>query len=183
MPDPATDPVRQAVDDLYKSHYGKLVATLCSHYQDLPLETIEDIVQDSFAAALTAWSADTLPANPAGSIAWLHCTARSFAETDWRLISRLYLRLLRMNPNPFVELNYAIALYFAGTKTKAFEILHALLQQPFLHQYFLLNAALGKCYLLDGDLIRAREFLSRALDQTTQSREIDYIRQLLMRTS
>jgi RNA polymerase sigma-70 factor (ECF subfamily) len=404
--------VREAVDDLYKSHYGKLVATLFSHYRDLPLEAIEDIVQDSFAAAITAWTADTLPANPAGwvytvcrnkvintlkegknrwlrldeggdatpdgvalegeeggaadlpvkllfacahpdlspkiqvvitlkyvanlkvdaiagalgmtsdavekmlfrvrkkmreegilltdpgpapgasrlptvhkiiylifnegyrpssgdeavnedlceealmlakelvdhrlgntdtaalyalmlfnaarfrsrtgasgelldldpqdrrlwdqsmialacdffrdaregamspyhyeaAIAWLHCTAPSFAATDWGTISGLYLQLLRMNPNPFVELNYAIALYFAGTKTKAFELMNGLLQQSFLSQYFLLNAALGKCYLLDGEFDRARTFLLRALEQTTNPREIAFIRGLM----
>ena len=400
--------VRRVVDDLYKSHYGKIVSTLFSSFQDLPLETIEDIVQDSFAAALTNWTAETLPGNPAGwvftvcrnkaintikaeknrwlrleqqigqteegaltpavadlpvkllfacahpdlspkiqvvitlkyvanlkveaiaaalgmtadavekllfrvrkkireegilltdpgqlptasrlptvhkiiylifnegykpssgdkavnedlceeallltkelldhrlgdtdtaalyalmlfnaarfrsrtgasgelldldqqdrslwdgpmialacdyfqqsrggqmssyhyeaAIAWLHCTAGNFAETNWGMISRLYLKLLRLNPNPFVELNYAIALYFAGTKTKAFELLHGLLQQPFLHQYFLLNAALGKLYLLEGDQARAREFLTRALGQTEQPREIAYIKRLI----
>lgn len=433
MSDPKVNIVREAVDELYKSHYGKLVATLFSRYQDLPLEAIEDIVQDSFAAALTAWTADTLPANPAGwvftvcrnkainkikeeknrwlrldeglgpdgeeaaggsgwegdrvgagsggwdgdgagarsggwadlpvkllfacahpdlspkiqvvitlkyvanlkvdaiagalgmtadavekmlfrvrkkiredgilltdpgpapsasrlptvhkiiylifnegykpstgdkavnedlceealllakelidhrlgdtdtaalyalmlfnaarfksrtgasgelldldqqdrslwdqpmialgcdffsdaregvmspyhyeaAIAWLHCTAPNFSATDWGTISGLYLRLLRMNPNPFVELNYAIALYFAGATSKAFELMNGLLQQSFLNQYFLLNAALGKCYLLDGDYGQATTFLTRALEQTANPREIAFIRGLM----
>jgi len=414
MNDPGINIVRERVDELYKSHYGKLAATLFSRYADLPLETIEDIVQDSFAAALTAWTADTLPANPAGwvftvcrnkainkikvdkdrwlplagggaatldeaaregdggmvgnadlpvkllfacahpdlspktqvvitlkyvanlrvdaiagalgmtadavekmlfrvrkkireegilltdpapslgasrlptvhkiiylifnegykpssgdeavnedlceealllakelmdhrlgdtdtaalyalmlfnaarfrsrtgasgelldldqqdralwdrpmialacdffrdaregtmssyhyeaAIAWLHCMAPSFAETDWATIGDLYLRMLRMNPNPFVELNYAIALYFAGKKSKAFELMNGLLQQSFLNQYFLLNAALGKCYLLDGDYGRAGTFLTRALEQTANPREIAFIRGLM----
>jgi len=405
MNDPRGHIVRDRVDDVYKSHYGKLVATLFSHYPDIPLETIEDIVQDSFAAAMTGWTADTLPANPAGwvftvcrnkainklkgeknrwlqldeemdkeeneggnadlpvkllfacahpdlspkiqvvitlkyvanlrvdaiagalgmtadavekmlfrvrkkireegilltdpdpslgasrlptvhkiiylifnegykpssgdeavnedlceealllakelidhrlgdtdtaalyalmlfnaarfrsrtgasgelldldqqdrslwdqpmialacdffrdaregamspyhyeaAIAWLHCTAPSFAATDWATIGDLYLRMLRMNPNPFVELNYAIALYFAGKKSKAFELMNGLLRQSFLSQYFLLNAALGKCYLLDGDYDRAKTFLTRALEQTGNPREIAFIRSLM----
>jgi RNA polymerase sigma-70 factor (ECF subfamily) len=419
MNDPGGNEVREAVDDLYKSHYGKLVAILFSHYPDFPLGTIEDIVQDSFAAALTAWTPETLPANPAGwvftvcrnkaintikeekkrwmrlddrlaregegrgpegigwvedggtaadlpvrllfacahpdlspkiqvvltlkyvanlkvdaiagalgmsadavekllfrvrkkireeqilltdpgptvgasrlptvhkiiylifnegykpssgeqavnedlceeallltkelmdhglgdtdtaalyalmlfnaarfparigpsgelpdldqqdrslwnqpmiglacdwfrearegrissyhieaAIAWLHCKAPSTAETDWPTIGRLYLRLLRMNPNPFVELNYAIALYFAGKKAKAFELMNGLLEHPFLHQYFLLNAALGKCYLLDGDPARAKTFLGRALGQTSHPREIAFIQGLMQK--
>lgn len=128
------------------------------------------------------------------AIAWVHCSADSFADTNWRLISRLYLRLLRAYPNPFVELNYAIALYYAGTrseasagtkteapagtKDKAFEILHGLLQQPFMNEYYLLNAALGKFYLLEGDLPRAKEFFTRTLQQTTHPREIAFIRRL-----
>ncbi|HVS96551.1 MAG TPA: sigma-70 family RNA polymerase sigma factor [Puia sp.] len=113
------------------------------------------------------------------AIAWLHCSADSFRETNWRLISRLYLRLLRMNPNPFVELNYAIALYFAGGKDKAFEVMHGLLQQPFMNGYYLLNAALGKLYLLDGDHTRAKKYLERTLEQTEHPLEIAFIRRLL----
>lgn len=115
------------------------------------------------------------------AIAWLHCTAESFAATNWQLINRLYLRVLRMNPNPFVELNYAIALYFAGGKEKAFEILHGLLKQPFMNGYYLLNAALGKLYLLDGDIPAAKKYLERTLEQTEHPLETAFIRGLLSR--
>jgi len=111
-------------------------------------------------------------------IAWLHCSADSFAGTNWRLISRLYLRLLRMNPNPFVELNYAIALYYAGGKAKAFEILEGLLHQPFMNGYYLLNAALGKLYMLEGDAARAKQFFARTLEQTTHPLEVAFIHRL-----
>ena len=126
-------------------------------------------------------AAPLTPYHYEASIAWLHCTADSFAETNWRLISRLYLRMLRMNPNPFVELNYAIALYFAGGKDKAFEIMHGLLKQPFMNEYYLLNAALGKLYLLDGDLPRAKKYLERTLEQTEHPLETAFIRRLLVR--
>jgi RNA polymerase sigma factor (sigma-70 family) len=113
------------------------------------------------------------------AIAWLHCTADSFAATNWLLISKLYLRLLQMNPNPFVELNYAIASYFAGRKTKAFQLLDELSQQPFLNQYYLLNAALGKLYLLEGEPVKAKKFLTRTLEQTNHPLEIAFIRRLM----
>ena len=50
------------------------------------------------------------------SIAFIHCTAKSFNTTDWNTIQKLYEQLLHGSPNPFVELNYAIALYYAGQK-------------------------------------------------------------------
>ena len=43
------------------------------------------------------------------AIAYLHCHAKSFADTDWASITQLYRQLLQNNPNPFIELNYAIA--------------------------------------------------------------------------
>jgi RNA polymerase sigma-70 factor (ECF subfamily) len=117
------------------------------------------------------------------AIAWLHCTAGSLADTNWRLISRLYLRVLRMNPNPFVELNYAIALYYAGGKEKSFELMQGLLKNPFMNGYYLLNAALGKLYLLEGDIPRAKKYLERTLEQTEHPLETAFILRLLSRFS
>src|SRR4030095_6805717 len=62
------DKVQQEVDKLYKSHYGKMVASLLYFSQDIDLETAEDLVQDSFSSALTAWKEDVIPSNPAGWI-------------------------------------------------------------------------------------------------------------------
>jgi RNA polymerase sigma factor (sigma-70 family) len=113
------------------------------------------------------------------SIAFLHCTAKSFQSTNWSLISDLYWRLLEMNPNPFVELNYAIALYYSGQKNKALGILHTLQENPFLNEYYLLNATLGKFCMLEGRHAKAREFFLRTLDQTSLRIEKDFIRKMM----
>ena len=81
------------------------------------------------------------------AIAYLHCRAKSFADTDWPTITQLYTRLLQGNPNPFISLNYAIALYYAGQKDSAFVVLEEL-RKTFLDQYFILHATFGKLYLL-----------------------------------
>jgi RNA polymerase sigma factor (sigma-70 family) len=113
------------------------------------------------------------------AIAYLHCSAINFRSTNWPLISDLYRQLLEMNPNPFVELNYAIALYYAGQITKALDLLNALIQHPFLNQYYLLNATLGKIHFLEGNHPRAREYLLKALGQTTFRIEKDFIRKMM----
>ncbi len=110
------------------------------------------------------------------AMAWVHCTAKSWLLTEWRLISRLYERLLEWGPNPFVQLSYAIALFYAGERTTAFSILHQLLQMPVMNQYYLLNATLGKLYLLEGHPDRSREFFTRALGQTALVSEQEFIR-------
>lgn len=112
-------------------------------------------------------------------IAWAHCTAKSWEATDWGLIRQLYERLMEFGPNPFVELSYAIALYYDGRKAPAFTLLHRLLQSPMLHQYYLLNATLGKLYLLEGEIVRGREFLLRALRQADLPAEQAFIRRKL----
>jgi RNA polymerase sigma-70 factor (ECF subfamily) len=113
------------------------------------------------------------------SIACVHCTATSFQTTNWAVISALYVRLLQINPNPFVELNYAITLYYSGQKQKAFGLLNTLQGHPFLHQYYLLNAALGKLHLLEGSYDQAKGFFIKTLEQTSFKVEKDFVMKMI----
>lgn len=113
------------------------------------------------------------------SIAFLHCSAKTFGETNWKTISSLYSKLLHDNPNPFVELNYAIALYYSGQIEHAFEILNRLHTHPFLNHYYLLNATLGKFHHREGNDVLARSFLSRAIEQTSFVDEKRFIQRML----
>jgi len=117
------------------------------------------------------------------SIAYLHCSAKSFDSTDWQTITNLYFQLLENNPNPFVELNYAIALYYSGKKQKALKILSALQQNPFINQYYLLNATLGKINFLEGNYIKAKEFFLKTLKQTNLQVEKDFILKMINKTN
>lgn len=113
------------------------------------------------------------------AIACLHCAAKSFDTTDWKTIAGLYVRLLHLNTNPFVELNYAIALFYAGEKKTAFEILNTLQQHAVLSQYYLLNMALGKFHQMEGDNNLARQFLQKAWHQTNAAQEKDFINKMI----
>lgn len=112
-------------------------------------------------------------------IAYLHSMATSFAMTDWGLISGLYRQLLHHYPNPFAELNYAIALYHAGDVQAAFDILFSLQRSPFMNRYYLLNAALGKLFMQENDHVQAAVYFSKTLAQTRSEAEANYIRKLL----
>jgi RNA polymerase sigma-70 factor (ECF subfamily) len=114
------------------------------------------------------------------SIAYLHCNAKSFAETDWTTITQCYTKLLDDNPNPFVELNYAIALYYDRQTQKAFGVLHDL-QHTFLEQYYLLHATLGKLYLLEGENDKSQCHLKKALSLTNFQVEKEFIQKILLK--
>jgi RNA polymerase sigma factor (sigma-70 family) len=111
------------------------------------------------------------------AIAYLHCTAKSFADTDWGTITQIYSRLLEDSPNPFVELNYAIALYYDRQTPKAFGVLHDL-QQTFLEQYYLLHAALGKLYLLEGENQKSDLHLTKAFSLAHFQAEKDFVKRI-----
>jgi RNA polymerase sigma factor (sigma-70 family) len=115
------------------------------------------------------------------SIALLHCLAPDFESTDWGLIAQLYAQLLRNSKNPFLELNYAVALFYAGNRKKAFQLANDLLRHPFFNQYYLLNATLGKFYWMDGEKVLAREYFVKAIRQTHFEIEKEFIQGLLDR--
>lgn len=112
------------------------------------------------------------------AIAYLHTHAISFAATDWATITQLYSKLLHGNPNPFISLNYAIALYHDGQKLSAFAVLEGL-RKTFLEQYYLLHAALGKLYLLEGEYDKSNFHLNKALSLTSFQAEKDYVKKML----
>ena len=48
------------------------------------------------------------------AIAWEHCRAESFKETDWKTIAEQYTLLNRIQPSPMVALNRAIAMSYSS---------------------------------------------------------------------
>ena len=113
------------------------------------------------------------------SIAGIHCSAENFADTEWNSITRLYHRLLQMMPNSFVELNYGVALYYAGQRDEALEILHMLEKQPFFNQYYLLHASLGRIYSTQGNFVLAKKYFTETLRLTNSPAEKDFIQRLV----
>ena len=65
---------RDLVADVYREHYGKVLARLMRYLGDL--HRAEDALQDAFARAMEVWPERGLPDQPAG---WLVTTARNRA--------------------------------------------------------------------------------------------------------
>src|SRR5215467_11450380 len=97
------DNVQQEVDRLYKDHFGKMVASLLYFSRDIDLETAEDIVQDSFSAALSSWRKDGIPANPAG---WLFRVCRNNALNKIKE-GKKFTRLFETEESRTEEIKYA----------------------------------------------------------------------------
>lgn len=84
MPVPPTmQTVHTAVDAVYHSDWGRIVATLIRSYGDF--DVAEESAQDAFAAAVDQWPATGIPDSPA---AWIIQTARHKAVDRLRRQSR-----------------------------------------------------------------------------------------------
>jgi RNA polymerase sigma-70 factor (ECF subfamily) len=101
------------------------------------------------------------------SIACHHCTAKSYAETDWPAILRLYDALLRVHRSPVYLLNRAIVVAQIDGPRAGIRALDEAGQDPALRHYHLFDAALGELYRRAGDLARARRHFRAARQKTT----------------
>lgn len=64
------------IEQLFRRDSGRLISVLTRIFGPQNLELAEDVVQESFIRAMTAWSRDGVPDNPS---AWLMTTARNRA--------------------------------------------------------------------------------------------------------
>jgi len=72
---PVTDAgAAEAVEDVYRAEFGKVVASIAGRFGDLDLA--EDAAQEAFVEAVRRWPTEGVPPNPGG---WLTVTARNKA--------------------------------------------------------------------------------------------------------
>lgn len=75
------------------------------------------------------------------AIAALHAQAPTPAATDWRQITALYGKLLRLKPSPVIELNRAVAVAMAEGPVPGLALLDKLADSALLDNYYLFHAA------------------------------------------
>jgi RNA polymerase sigma-70 factor (ECF subfamily) len=109
------------------------------------------------------------------AIAYHHCTARSYAETNWPAILRLYDALLTIHRSPVYLLNRAIVVAQIGGPEAGIRALDETGQDPALQHYHLYDATLGELYRRSGDLVRARHHLEAAKEKTKSSSDRELI--------
>ena len=108
-------------------------------------------------------------------IACLHCTAPSYAETDWPAILRLYDALLTIHRSPVYLLNRAIVVAQIEGPRAGIAALDEAGLDPALRHYHLFDATLGEFYRRAGDPIRARRHLEAARRKTNSPFERELI--------
>jgi RNA polymerase sigma-70 factor (ECF subfamily) len=101
------------------------------------------------------------------AIAFHHCTATSYAATDWPAILRLYDALLTLQSSPVYLLNRAVVVAQIEGPEAGIRALDEAGRDQALRHYHLFDATLGEFYRRAGDLGRARQHLQAAWRKTT----------------
>jgi len=106
--------------------------------------------------------------NIEAAIASLHAASPSFDQTDWTSIYHLYEMLYKLQPNPVVAMNKAIASAYAISKQNA---LTELQQIKGLEQHHLYYASIGEIYFELQNKEEAKRFYQKALQLTSSGHE------------
>ncbi|RSL18554.1 RNA polymerase ECF family sigma subunit [Edaphobacter aggregans] len=127
----------------------------------------EGIALTERALASRRFGAYTLQA----AIAAVHAEASSTASTDWRQITLLYDRLIRIQPSPVVELNRAVAVAMYEGPEHGLRLIDDLLAREELARYHLAHSARADlCRRLE-QLPEARASYEKALALARQEPE------------
>jgi RNA polymerase sigma-70 factor, ECF subfamily len=102
------------------------------------------------------------------AIAAVHAKSSSMASTDWREITLLYDRLLRILPSPVVELNRAIAVAMCEGPEQGLRLIDDLLSRESLANYHLAHSARADLCRRLGRITEARASYEKALSLASQ---------------
>jgi RNA polymerase sigma-70 factor (ECF subfamily) len=112
-------------------------------------------------------------------IALHHCSARSYAETDWPAILGLYDALLTIHRSPVYLLNRAIVVAEIEGPRAGLRALGEAGQDAALGHYYLYEATLGEFYRRAGEMDAARRHLEAARRMTAAPHDREIIERRL----
>jgi RNA polymerase sigma-70 factor (ECF subfamily) len=115
------------------------------------------------------------------AIACHHCTAPSYAETDWPAIRRLYDVLIAKYPSPVYVLNRAVVIAEIEGPKEGLRALEHPAAGPSLANYFLYDATVAEFHRRDGSTGKARAHLESAMRKARAEHDRAQLRRLLQR--
>ncbi len=112
-------------------------------------------------------------------IASLHCSAPTFAATDWKKIAYLYHQLEQIEPSPIVTLNRIIAESYLSN-ANSIQALEKLEINADLKNNFLVPAAKGDIYKRKGEFKNAQVFYEKALNLSTSPVDRKFLKKKIL---
>jgi len=105
------------------------------------------------------------------AIAYEHCKAASYADTDWHTILSYYDLLVKLMPSQVILLNRAIVIKELEGPARALECIRQIPGIDFLQEYYLLHAILGELNMEIGETKNAAVHYEKALKLSVSEAE------------
>lgn len=113
------------------------------------------------------------------AIAFEHCHATTFDETNWERIIGFYELLCKIAPSPIAELNRIIAVYQLNGPEYALQMLSSIKDNKKLESYYLYHSLLGEIHSKINRNAEATIDYERAMELTHSAVERKMIREKL----
>ncbi len=140
-------------------------------------------IAEGFYYLSNATASDTLSRfHLEAMISSLHCTAATFAATDWKKIVFLYQQLEVLEPDsPYIALNRIIAESYLQNSTAGIKKIELLEKRAALEKAFLFPAAKGDLYRRMGLFDKARSAYQLALELTVAPLDKKFLQKMVTR--
>ncbi|MCH8330648.1 MAG: hypothetical protein IH946_04595 [Bacteroidetes bacterium] len=109
------------------------------------------------------------------AIAFEHCTAPHYSDTNREAILAHYDLLMSMSPTPIVQLNRSIAILELYGPAKALDALQSISDGSQLEKYYLYHALKGELHFRQGNGTLAVEVFIKARELTHSKQEKDFL--------
>lgn len=109
------------------------------------------------------------------AISSIHCSAKTFEDTNWKEILRLYDLQLKINSNPIIRLNRVIPIEKVHGSLLAFAEIEELEESGFFDEYYLFFAIKGSILENLGETKDCIKALERAISLTKNDKEINHL--------
>ena len=113
------------------------------------------------------------------AISGLHCEAEHYADTKWEEILGLYDVLLRIKPSPVVQLNRVVALGKTKGAQEALKALGVLQHDAKMDLHYLYHAIKAEFLVEAGDIASAKLSLTKAIELTQNTSEMEHLKNKL----
>lgn len=105
------------------------------------------------------------------AIAFEHCTAPSFKETNWQQILTYYNLLCHISPSPIAQLNKAVAVMMMLGAEAALDSLNAIDDKKKLLPFYLYHSLLGELSTRLNNPQKAKQYFETAIELTQSAAE------------
>ncbi len=105
------------------------------------------------------------------AIAFEHCIAKTFEQTNWKQILNLYDWLCKTSPSPITELNKAVAVMQVHGADKALQAIQQFSDRKKLESFYLYHALLGEIYSRLQQATNATKHFETAISLTQSESE------------
>ncbi|CAN5320274.1 RNA polymerase sigma factor [soil metagenome] len=114
------------------------------------------------------------------AIAYEHCSAKTFKDTNWKKIAEYYEWLFKTSPSPVNELNKTIAIMELHGPAEALRAFNAIHEKKKLESYYLYHSLLGEIYSRLHNLSAAKNSFNKALKLTHSDQEKNVLRDKIL---